>query len=69
MREAESYKVPPEIKWMFSFNVVLFIVGVVSNIGVTVMTAVIIFVVLSVGIQILEAIHAGTTVNFTDTRR
>ena len=52
-----SYKVSSEIKWTFILNVFLFITGLVFNEQVVIGSSVVIFAVLSVGIQILEAIH------------
>jgi hypothetical protein len=52
-----NYKVSSEIKWTFMLNVLLFITGLVFNEQVVIGSSVVIFAVLSVGIQILEAIH------------
>ena len=52
-----KYKLSSEIKWTFIFNVLLFITGVSLNEKIIAASSVIIFVILSVGIQILEAIH------------
>tara|TARA_R110000764_G_scaffold30687_1_gene70945 strand:- start:14721 stop:14906 length:186 start_codon:yes stop_codon:yes gene_type:complete len=52
-----NYKLSSEIKWTFIFNVLLFITGVSLNEKIIAASSVIIFVILSVGIQILEAIH------------
>ena len=50
-------KLSSEIKWTFVLNWFLFIMGMFLDEMVMTCTAVIIFVVISVGIQILEAIH------------
>jgi hypothetical protein len=52
-----NYKVSSEIKWTFILNVLLFITGLVFNEQIVIGSSVVIFAVLSVGIQILEAIH------------
>lgn len=52
-----EYKVSIEMKCTFIANIFLIIVGIVSGVDLVVATAVIIFVILSVGIHILEGIH------------
>ena len=52
-----NYKVSSEIKWTFILNVLLFITGLAFNEQIVIGSSVVIFAVLSVGIQILEAIH------------
>tara|TARA_R110000851_G_scaffold237905_1_gene390727 strand:- start:211 stop:405 length:195 start_codon:yes stop_codon:yes gene_type:complete len=52
-----EYKVSTEIKWTFLANVFLFITGVLFGDNIIVATSVIIFVIVSVGIHILESIH------------
>ena len=58
-----DYKLSGEIKWTFIFNVLLFITGVSLNEKIIAASSVIIFVILSVGIQILEAIHNNGDIN------
>ncbi len=53
-----EYKVSSEIKWTFILNVLLFITGIALNEQIVVGSSVVIFAVLSVGIQILEAIYS-----------
>lgn len=52
-----DYNVPMEIKCTFILNLILFIVGMALDIDIAVATGAIIFCILSVGINILEAIH------------
>ena len=52
-----NYKLSKEIKWTFILNVLLFFVAMFFHIEIAIATSVIIFVILSVSIQILEAIH------------
>ena len=52
-----EYKVSTEIKWTFIFNVLLFIAGLALGEQVALAVSVVIFSILSVGIQILEAIN------------
>ena len=52
-----EYKVSKEIKWTFIFNVLLFIAAIALGEQVALAVSVIVFSMLSVGIQILEAIH------------
>ena len=51
-----EYEVSTEIKWTFILNVLLFITGLALGEQIVVAASVIIFAILSVGIQILEAI-------------
>lgn len=53
-----EYKVSSEIKWTFILNVLLFITGIVLNEQVVVGASIVVFAVLSVGIQILEAVYS-----------
>ena len=55
-----EYKVSPEIKWTFILNVLLFITGFAFNEQIIIAASVIIFSILSVGVQILEAINLLT---------
>ena len=52
-----KWKVPSNIKWTFVFNCALLFTGVVVGDSAVVGASVVIFVVLSVGIEILEAIY------------
>jgi hypothetical protein len=52
-----KYKVPINIKGMFGFNVGLFILSLILGESAALAASVIIFVILSVSIHILEAIH------------
>ena len=52
-----EYEVSTEIKWTFILNVLLFITGMVCSEQIVIGSSVVIFAVLSVGIQVLEAIH------------
>lgn len=52
-----EYKVSSEIKWTFILNVALFVTGIALNKQIVIGSSVVIFSVLSVGIQVLEAIH------------
>lgn len=54
---APEYKLSTEIKWTFIANVFLFITGVIFGEDLVIASSVVIFVILSVGIQILESIH------------
>jgi len=53
----KEYILSIEIKFMFIFNVMLFLFGMIFSVNIIAMGSVIIFVILSVSIQILEAIH------------
>ncbi len=53
-----EYELPKEIKWTFILNVLLFITGLLLDKDVVIGASVIISVILSVGIQILEAIYS-----------
>jgi len=50
-------KISKEIKWTFILNWFLFIAGMIFDETIMACTAVIIFVIISIGVQILEAIH------------
>ena len=52
-----GYKMSVDMKGMFLGNVALIVVGAVSGSEPIVLTSIIIFVILSVSVQILEAIH------------
>ena len=52
-----EYKLSIEIKWTFILNVALFVTGMAFGEQIVIATSVIIFSILSVGIQILDAIH------------
>ena len=52
-----EYKVSKEIKWTFILNLLLFFVAMFFHVEIAIAASVIIFVILSVGIQILEAIY------------
>ena len=52
-----EYEVSTEIKWTFILNVLLFITGMACSEQIVIVSSVVIFAVLSVGIQVLEAIH------------
>ena len=58
-----DYKVSVEMKWTFVANVFLFITGVLFGEDIIVATSVIIFVIISVGIHILESIHELKLIN------
>ena len=58
-----KYKVSVEMKWTFVANVFLFITGVLFGEDIIVATSVIIFVIISVGIHILESIHELKLIN------
>ena len=58
-----EYKVLVEMKWTFVANVFLFITGVLFGEDIIVATSVIIFVIISVGIHILESIHELKLIN------
>ena len=53
-----EYKVSSEIKWTFILNVLLFITGMALNESVVIGSSVVIFCVLSVGVQVLDAVHS-----------
>jgi len=52
-----KYKVSSEIKLTFILNVALFVTGIAFNEQIIIGSSVVMFCVLSVGIQVLEAIH------------
>ncbi len=52
-----NYKLPTELKLMFIANVAVFITGIIINNDLVASTSVIIFVILSVSVQILDAIY------------
>lgn len=52
-----NYKLSMEIKLTFILNIALFFVGMFFHVEIVIATSVIIFTILSVAIQILEAIH------------
>lgn len=52
-----EYKLSSEIKWTFILNVLLFVTGIALGEQIVIAASVIIFSILSVGIQILDAIH------------
>ena len=58
-----EYKVSVEMKCTFVANVFLFITGVLFGEDIIVATSVIIFVIISVGIHILESIHELKLIN------
>jgi len=53
----KGYILSIEIKFMFVLNVLLFLTSMILGVDLGVVTSVIIFVILSVSVQILEAIH------------
>lgn len=52
-----KYKLSKEIKWTFILNVMLFFVAMFFHMEIAIATSAVIFVILSVSIQILEAIY------------
>lgn len=57
-------KLSKEMKWTFVLNSLLFFVSMFSHEAVGIATSIVIFVILSVSVQILEAIHdAGNKSN------
>ena len=52
-----KYELPNNFKYMFFINFIIAVVGMVANNHVAVASATIIFVILSVSVEILEKIH------------
>lgn len=52
-----SFKVPASMSFTFLGNAALLLLGIVIRNDTVVIGAVIVFVVLSVGVEILEAVH------------
>lgn len=63
-----GYKLSKEIKYTFILNLLLFSMATILNDEVGIATSVIIFVILSVSVQILEEIHNVSSAYFHNIR-
>jgi len=57
---SDKYKLSSNLKWTWIFNVVLFFIGIIFDREIAIAASVIIFVIISISIEILDAIHNPT---------